>query len=212
MLPYSYSIEDGVDDLEALIKTLGLRKFHLFGHSFGGILGYEFLKRVVERNEADVDYHVLSFIMASAPTSVPLVEAEVQSLVATLLEQDDVDESTVGELFEREHISRLPERPQALKDAYNHAGTVWRGTVAIANYVAMPPKTDSSASPLPPAMVLRGQHDFVTNACIQDWKETIWRHRRMREKEIPGCSHHGLLENAFLFGDCIDSYCTEYDP
>jgi proline iminopeptidase len=210
---HSYSIEKGVDDLEALIKSLGLRKFHLFGHSFGGSLGYEFLKRIAERRNEDVDAgdHVLSFIIAPTPTSVPLVEAEAQSLVATLLEQDDVEESTVGGRFEKEHICRMLERPQPLKDAYSHAGTVWRGTGAIANYVAMPPQSDSAA-PLPPATVLRGEHDFVTKACLQDWKESIWKHKRIWEKELPGCTHHGLLENAFLFGNFVDSFCTEYDP
>jgi proline iminopeptidase len=200
-----------VDDLEALIKAVGLRKFHLFGQSFGGILGYEFLKRVAEqRMEKELDCQVLSSIIASTPTSVPLVEAEAQSLVAELLEQDDVDESTVGERFEKEHICRMPEKPQALKDAYEHAGTVWRGTAAIANYVATPPS--DTALPLPPAMVQRGEHDFVTKACIRDWKETVWNHGRIREKEIPGCSHHALLENGLLFGDFIESYCAEYDP
>jgi pimeloyl-ACP methyl ester carboxylesterase len=207
-----YSIEKGVDDLEALIKAVGLRKFHLLGQSFGGILGYEFLKRVVERRqqEESIDYQVLSFIIASTPTSVPLVEAEAQSLVATSLEQDDVNESTVGERFEKEHICRMPEKPQVLKDAYDHAGTVWRGTAAIANYAATSP--GESALPLPPAMVLRGEHDFVTKACIRDWKETVWNHQRLREKELPGCSHHALLENGSLFGDLVESYCAEYDP
>lgn len=193
-----------------MIRKVGLRKFHLLGHSFGGILGYEYLKRVAERNEEDPEHKALSFTIASTPTSVPLVESEVQNLLAGLMEQDDVDESTVEERFQQEHICRTPEKPQALTDAYNHAGTAWRGTQAIADYVATPPS--DSAGGLPPAMVVRGEHDFVTKACIQDWKEKLWNHKRIREKEVQGCSHHALLENGVLYGDLIDSYCTEYDP
>ena len=61
-------------------------------------------------------------------------------------------------------------------------------------------------------MVIRGEHDFVTEACVQDWKERVWNQRRIREKVVPGCSHHGLLENGAMYGDMIDSYCAEYDP
>ena len=46
-----YSIEQSLDDLVALLKSvqedeLGGSDFHLYGHSFGGVLAYEYLKRV----------------------------------------------------------------------------------------------------------------------------------------------------------------------
>lgn len=200
--------------MEQLIKKLGLRQFHLFGQSFGGILGYEFLKRRAERkgmeegNMNTDDYKVLSFIASSTPTSVPKVEAQVQDLLQALLEDDD-DETTVEERFQQTHICRTEEKPKALKDAYAHAGTVWRGSNAIADYVAEPPS--ETADPLPPAMIMRGEYDFVTEECCQDWKETLWNQKRIREKVLEGCSHHGLLENGFVYGDIVDSFCTEYD-
>ena len=39
-----YSIPASVRDLADVIKALGLRKYHLLGQSWGGILGYEFLR------------------------------------------------------------------------------------------------------------------------------------------------------------------------
>ena len=214
---FSYSIEQGIDDLEQLIKKLGLRQFHLFGQSFGGILGYEFLKRRAQRNKdsnnnnnstSNDDYKVLSFIASSTPTSVPKVEAQVQELLQSLLEEDD-DETTVEERFQKKHICRTEEKPKALEDAYAHAGTVWRGSNAIADYVAEPPSDD--ADPLPPAMIMRGEHDFVTDDCCRDWKERLWNQKRIRERVLDGCSHHGLLENGFVYGDMVDSFCIEYD-
>ena len=207
----SYSIEQGMNDLEQLIKKLGLRQFHLFGQSFGGILGYEFLKHRAEKGtpkDDNDDYKVLSFIVSSTPTSVPQVEAQVQHLLQTLLEKDD-DETTVEERFQQTHICRTEEKPKALEDAYAHAGTVWRGSSAIADYVAEPPS--ESAEPLPPAMIMRGEHDFVTEECCRNWKEKIWNQKRIREKVLDGCSHHGLLENGFVYGDMVDSFCIEYD-
>lgn len=205
----AYSIENAVDDLERLVKKLGMRQFHLFGQSYGGILGYEFLKRRAEQNEDDPEHKVLSFTISSTPTSVSQVEGEVQGLLETLLEEDD-DQSTVEDRFQQTHICRTPEKPQALVDAYAHAGTVWRGSNAILDYVAEPPS--DKAGPLPPAMIMRGEHDFVTEVCSKDWKEKLWNQKRIREKIIDGCSHHGLLEQPLLYGDILDSYCTEYDP
>lgn len=204
----SYSIEQSVDDLEELIQKLGIRQFHLFGHSFGGILGYEFLKRRAERSEKDHDYKVLSFIASSAPTSIPQVEAQIQELLQNMLAQND-DETTVEERFQKQYICRTDEEPMALIDAYAHAGTIWKGSNVIADYQAEPPS--DNAGPLPPAMIMRGQHDFVSQICSQNWNDNLWNHERIREKVLDGCSHHGLLENGYLYGDMIDSFCTEYD-
>ena len=32
-----YSIEAAVDDMTVLVKSLGLKRFHLYGHGFGGL-------------------------------------------------------------------------------------------------------------------------------------------------------------------------------
>lgn len=198
-----------MDDLEALVSRLGLKSFHLFGQSFGGILGYEFLKRISERHGTDPAFVVLSFCMSSTPTNVLQVEQEAQVLLEKLLEEDG-DISTVESRFQSTHICRTPEKPQALLDAYSHAGTVWRGSAVIADYVAQPPL--SNAAPLPPAMIMRGEHDFATEGCIKDWKQKIWNHNRIREKMLEGCSHHGLHEDGPLYGEIVDSFCKEYDP
>lgn len=198
-----------MDDLEALIKQLGLRQFHLFGQSFGGILGYEFLKRIAERKERNPSYEILSFCMSSSPSNVMEVEEAANSLLEALLAEDP-DESTIEERFQSNHICRSTERPQPLIDAYAHAGTIWRGSNVIADYVAQPPMEGSAL--LPPTMVMRGEFDFVTSSCLTPWKEKIWNHGRIREKVLTGCAHHGLLENGQLYGDLVDSFFTEYDP
>lgn len=43
-----YSIEKTVDDLEHFIQHLKLKQFHLYGHSFGAIVAYEYSKRLCE--------------------------------------------------------------------------------------------------------------------------------------------------------------------
>lgn len=43
-----YSIDESVDDLVELLRVLNLPQFHLYGHSYGGILAFEYVKRVSE--------------------------------------------------------------------------------------------------------------------------------------------------------------------
>jgi len=43
-----YSIQRSVLDLHQLIQHLGLHKFHLYGHSYGGMLAYEYIKWIAE--------------------------------------------------------------------------------------------------------------------------------------------------------------------
>lgn len=200
-----YSIESAVDDLEAVLKKLSIRRFHLYGQSFGGILAYEYLKRQAEKGGFDEDEGCLSIILSSAPTNVAQVETDAERLASEVESPD---------LFRETHQCRTPTMPRPLEDAYAKAGTVWRGTTAIPDYVAQPPSEDASAAAkLPSCMVLRGEHDFVTTATTSKWKEVIWKNARrtVREKVLTGCSHHGLLEDPATYGDIVDTFFSEYD-
>jgi len=209
---FSYSISKSVDDLETVIKKLGLRRFHIYGQSFGGILAFEYLKRVAERNEPKREGEeegCLSLVLSSSPASVRLVEAAANRLLDALRDEDD-DESTLGERFRERHQCRTPSMPAPLLDAYAHAGTVWRGSRAIADYAAAPP--EDGAARMPSAMIMRGEFDFVDHGCVEGWTDGgLFNHKFVREKVMDGCAHHGLLENGRLYGEIVDSYFSEYD-
>ena len=102
----------------------------------------------------------------------------------------------------------MPEMPPKLKEAYANAGTVWRGTDAIKDYVATPPA--EGASRMPSSMIMRGEHDFVSEECIEPWK-SVFNTKFLRYKTMKGCSHHGLFEDGATYGELIDSFCAEYD-
>ena len=190
----AYSISLAVRDLEALLKRLSIRRFHLYGQSFGGILAYEYLKK----NSANRDHECLSVVLSSAPWNVTQVEQEASRLIQNL-------ESP--ELFRETHQCRTREMPQPLAIAYGKAGTVWRGTTAITNYQAIPLSDDKSS--MPSCLVLRGQYDFVTDPCIEGWKNMFG--KRIRYRTLEGCSHHGLLENPTRYGETLESFFIEYD-
>jgi pimeloyl-ACP methyl ester carboxylesterase len=116
----SYSVEASVADLEDMLAGVGIRDYHLLGQSWGGILAYEFL-----RAGGPAAQTCRSVIISNSPTSVALVEEEAGRLV---------DAAGSVDAFKAAHECRLPVRPKALEDAYAHAGALWRGTSAIADW------------------------------------------------------------------------------
>ena len=205
-----------MQDLKVLLKKLGVRRFHLYGQSYGGILAFEYMKSVASdstTNNED-DAKCLSAILSSAPSNVAQVEGEFVRLLDELKKthsKDDGEELTDAELealFQTNHQCRMPEMPPKLKEAYANAGTVWRGTDAIKDYVASPPA--EGASRMPSSMIMRGEHDFVSEECIEPWK-SVFNTKFLRYKTMKGCSHHGLFEDGATYGELIDSFCAEYD-
>ena len=210
----AYSIESSLDDLELLIKKIGLRRFHLYGQSFGGILAFEYMKRMAERNsgngDADQNFpECLSAIISSSPCDVELVESVANDIISELMNEDP-DNSTIMERFRMRCQCQTGEKPQPLVDAYEHAGKagVWRGTDSIKEWKATKPAEGSNR--MPSCMIMRGEHDFVTEDCVKGWKD-VFNHNFVRMKVLDGCSHHGLLEKGSMYGEIVDSYFSEYD-
>jgi proline-specific peptidase len=111
-----------VDDLHYLItKEWKLQSFHLYGHSFGGILAYEYLKKYKPS-------HCQSLILASTPTSTALVESEMIRLKQELLslqpssattknDDNDNDEEDDGDDEDdeyRHHLTKINHHPSSL--------------------------------------------------------------------------------------------------
>jgi proline iminopeptidase len=207
----AYSIESHVDDLEALLKHWKLKHYHLLGHSFGGIVAFEYLKRCSDRYAAKC----LSLTMSSAPTETKMVEEEAKRLLRELMV--DCPDEEVHAAFSQTHECRAVPTPLALTDAYAQAATLWRGTKAIPNYkasglVVADDGTTSEVAALPPIKtpchILRGQYDFVTEPCVEGWGKLF---PNSQSTVLAGCSHHALLENEQLYGDVILAFMDDYD-
>ena len=228
-----------VQDLDRLLDHWNFSKFHLLGHSFGGILAFEYLKYCQLHNSPEKRDRCQSVILASAPTSAQIVEEEVQRLVQDLnlsgeSNADDGDDNKVGALpknvpkeFREKHECRMTPIPFPLMDSYNQAGPLnLRGLQSIGNYTAslavpkdkaeeLGRQKDSSASTVtstgrlrPPLLVLRGQHDFITDACVKGWDDLFKDRSYMT---LAGCSHYGMLENEVMYGSVVTSFLTECD-
>jgi proline iminopeptidase len=240
-------VDGMVKDLDALVDHWKFSQFHLLGHSFGGILLFEYLKYCQAHNNKSMT-KCRGAILASAPTSVSLVEQEVQRLCQDLpCDQDDANDDDddddegfstlskkVPKRFREQHECRLVPIPFPLTDAYSRAGPPrLRGMQSLGEYKAtlkgdedtdkddlnstisgdsnQALETSSSAAPAklsPPVLILRGQHDFVTEACVQGWDELFQHAQHMT---LAGCSHYGMLENEIMYGSVITSFLGDCD-
>ena len=69
--PSLYSIRDSVQDLKILLKKLGVRRFHLYGQSYGGILAFEYMKSIAEDEKSDVE--CLSAILSGVSLIITII-------------------------------------------------------------------------------------------------------------------------------------------
>lgn len=203
-----YSIENAVHDLEALVDALHLEKFHLLGHSFGGIVAYEFTKTT------DPSDKCLSLILDSTPSSMKTsleecsrLEEEVKSELT--LENREPQEAArlVKDNLRKRCECRLEEMPDDLISAIESRGTTF-GPESVSDYIANP-----SSHSLPPVLLIRGEYDFITEECIKGWRDIFTQDSNSkggmayREEEMSNCSHYQHLEDAKSFGELIKSHC-----
>ena len=198
-----------MQDLQEIIVSLRLDKFHLLGHSFGGIVAYEYAKS---------DSKCLSLTLDSTPSNMKISLDEVSRLEDEVKNelirdqgkkdsQDDVSKLIQDRLRRRNEL-RTDKMPDSLATAIESRGTTF-GPESVADYVAHPP----SSHTLPPVLLIRGQYDFVTEKCIEGWRE-IFTHQEnssptrtsYREEEMSNCAHYCHLEDASSFGDLIKSH------
>jgi proline iminopeptidase len=220
-----------VHDLDLLMDHWNFSQYVLLGHSFGGILLFEYLKYCQTNGFSDKLQKCKAAILASAPTSAKLVEEEVlrlcQALDADAQEDDDDDEDGVTALaqkvpkaFREKHECRMVPIPFPLMDSYSQAGPKHlRGLETIGDYVATLATTINEGEDAgkenrseqiiklePPVLILRGQHDFVTEKCSEGW-DALFRNRQ--HMTLAGCSHYGMLENEVMYGSVISSFLSD---
>lgn len=212
-----YSIEHSVQDLQDLVRALQLEKFHLLGHSFGGLVAYEYL--AAGRGGGDC----LSLTLHSTPSNMRTsldecarLEDEVRDgLPLDHAAPDDADRA-VRDALRLRHECRLDPPPAPLVAARAGRGAAF-GPDDVADHVARPPPRGAA---LPPVLAVRGQHDFVTEACVAGWRGLCAGDASgagprgaaaYREEVLRGCAHYGHLEDARAFGDLVGGHCFVHD-
>jgi len=206
-----YSISNSVDDLEALIKALDIPRFHLYGHSFGGVVAYEYIKRIAERpqyeqnssNENNKGHVCQSIIISNSSTSVAMSNEESDCILQELEEGlATQDASIVNDAFWKRSQCRLEQTPTVLQEAIDNTGVEWFHSPHLLDYVAK--STSRWARELPPALIIGGTHDFVTKPCTEGWRQ-LFKHNKITEVDIDG-SHYLHIEKPQEYGELLSTY------
>jgi proline iminopeptidase len=222
-----FQLDLAVDHLIQLLhQHLQLPLFHLYGHSFGGILAFEYWKRVASTTNPTTSSTncCLSITLASAPTSTQIIHQETQRLYKELRQESDEPTTEEEEdskhkqewsnKFSKQYECRLEHLPLALQDAYAQAGPVsWRGLGAIEGYHAkVLDEQQQEGAPLetPPTLLLLGEFDFCTELCMQEWKTLLT--PEPTTQVVHNCSHYGMCEDERQYGSLLTAFFQQHDP
>lgn len=229
----AYSIDGAVEDLQLLLDKLKLERFHLYAHSAGTCIAYEYLKKVcgerqrqracereLDRHGDCIDTHAhrsqhcLSAVFSSGSFHIRMakeladnMEREVKRDVLSTC--DELDASQVAERIRMSCMCRTPNLPFQLKAAYSKAGTVWKGLDVIQDYVAECPLEGEEF--FPKIMLLRGEFDFISEELVfQGWRN-IFCEQQVECVTMEGCSHMPMLEDPAFHGRVINSFYSQHD-
>ena len=198
-----------VSDLGHLVQHLKLEHFHLFGHSFGGIVAYEAL--VSQKYPGKC----LSLILTSTPANIKMAMREIDELKAALAPRGaeaslDADE-TVAQAFAARHECRVRPLPLQLQQSFAMAGfyssqASWQ---SIVDYVAQPSGTSKPNIPL---LLLRGEFDFISESCMEPWRDCIQNDDSALSESsvitLAGVAHYGMLEDEQAFGAALRTFLS----
>ena len=213
---------NAVNDLKELIRSLGISKFHILGHSFGGVLAYEYSKSTLNDIEPDKPT-CLSLTLSNTPSNMAMSHAESSRIVKLIHEECMLDSGRakdipisriINDKFQKRHECRTEHFPEPLVAAIQGRGVVF-GPEDVRDYIAVPPAVSSPRSinqvdiPMPPVLLIRGEYDFVTEECIKGWRKIFTSNvtRGYREEVLKDCSHYCHLENSLEFCDLIKTHC-----
>jgi alpha/beta hydrolase fold len=215
-----------VRDFHALVSCLAVSRFHLLGHSFGGILVYEYLcfclnlvqdeqEQLLNENSASSSLQPVKECLSVTLSSTPVCVAATMARCAEL--QEDIrtelgetaagDETALQEVFAARHECRIQPIPLPLQQSYQMAGfySSPKGLVAVKDYRAV---QHIRRDNLPAALLLQGQHDFVNSTF--DWGHELF--PRSQTMTLAGCSHYGMLEDEAMYGSVVGIFLKDHDP
>lgn len=210
----AYSIDLAVDDLQRLIEHLNLLQFHLVGHSYGGIIAFEYVKRCASMRESistvSASSRCLSITLCSTPFNVREVDRDSERILNDI--QEDVSETDAISFFHKTFLCRTDKIPCALEEAYLLRGKIWQGTEVIRDYIA---NSEYVLSHLPPFLLLRGEFDFVSESqSIGNWKNLVEQSgisEPCKTFVFPDCSHYIMLEDTGSFSNVLVKFLKEVE-
>lgn len=215
-----YGVKQMARDLRELLLHLreneNVVQFHLIGHSLGGAIGYEYLKHKLEAPDEGRDVpKCLTVTLSNASTNFQLSDSERDRLFGemqkqqTQLHQESSHNKRLQKLFFLKHFCRTDTIPPVLTSALSRRGKDW----SAKEYLAKP--LDSTICRVyPPILIIRGEYDFVTEACTRDWESLLANDDKSvtaREVVLKDCAHYPHLEQQHEYAEVLEIFCSSVE-
>lgn len=220
----SFSIQNSVEDFKSLLKTLNIEEFHLYAHSAGACIAYEYLKDMCSRSLAESDStdktvtknkcKCLSVVFSSSSFHIQLAKDLADNLEHQVTQEimstsSNITASQVAEKIRTSYICRTPRIPFQLKAAYAKTGLIWKGLDVIKDYVAE--SMLEGYEYLPPLLLLRGEYDFISEELVFQGWANVFCGKDIECVSMKDCSHMPFLEDPTTHGSIINEFYSRHD-
>jgi len=231
-----YSVRQSAEDAATMLSHFaefhGLLEaggFHLLGHSWGGCLAAEVVMRHLAHHPKLLS-GLKSVILASSPASpaesqeratkiIDEYKRELDGLSPDELgmrpdwprEKDWVEQwklQVANDKFTTMHNLRLKSSPLCLQEAFCHLGVVWRGATSVGDFRIDQKDLESKWPRNLPALVMRGEHDYISKELVAPFVEGI---ERAEYAELAGLSHMAHLEDPRRFLATVDGWLRKVE-
>jgi proline iminopeptidase/L-proline amide hydrolase len=221
--PANWTVDRYVSEIEAIRAALGLRRFHLHGHSWGGIL--------VNRYAASRPHGLKSLVLQGAPLSDSRLKAGVEELYAALPDNqgaillkhpwpgptDNPEYVQALRAFRRKHIGRTSIR--AVGEAYMGdlpldrgdalAETMTGGTIAGFRGRLKGMEDEPLLARIQvPTLVLFGEFDIVTRSAQQAVTRQL---RRGQLVELANAGHMAQFDQPDAWRRALRTFLSAHD-
>jgi pimeloyl-ACP methyl ester carboxylesterase len=200
-----------VQDLSIMLDQLP-EQFFLLGHSFGGVLAYEYLKRHERDDGAADSRRCKGVILVSSPVSLNDSQENSKRLMREIAEELDAldDIRAVKSAFRERHECRVAPLPLPLQNALMNSPMLSRQRHPRAYRAAGLGGGSAGDRKLgTPVLVMRGQYDFCPEESCRKWRELFDGARRSTYVTLAGCSHYSMLEDDSLFASVVASFLRD---
>ncbi|MGK5094750.1 alpha/beta hydrolase [Deltaproteobacteria bacterium TL4] len=197
----NYSRAKVVEDVKRLVDSLGIQQFHYVGNSFGGVIGYEYLRRYPESlkslttlcspAQASLPYWISkAFIMGywSALSAVQIPALEhliVNTVIKQVCKTPDSQEFLVKELLREINLKATSGAQQDL--------THFSYLEELKSF----PR---------PVLLLNGEEDRVINFIMRPTREVCKSNPNIRQVTLKGAGHLANLDCPDEFNRALDNF------
>jgi proline-specific peptidase len=210
--PERWTVDLHLEELDALVSHLGLTRFHLLGHSWGGMLAAEYALRHPDR--------LASLILGSTCASAQLMIDSINGLRAALSTDGmpgtaEYEQALAG-LFVTQHICRVVPMPDEL--AYTLGQIAANPGINLAMMGQDPGEVtgtlrgwtvvDRLAGMAVPTLVLGGEYDELDASARQPFLDLI---PDVRGHVFAGASHVAFDETPDEFRDVTSAFLAGHD-